>query len=212
MNNKDYDDTYKEALKTNDPRGYTIKKWGDPKPYFQQFIEPILLGKSNLNTVEIGAGMGRYTELVKPYAKMIYAIESSLLCLPVLSQTKITAVHTSEVDTIPNGIDLVYTFSTMLHFTLYEIWFYLNKLCPKVSPDGWFVLHYSSFDSNGGADYFIKTAPKEFGETGRYCFHNSKELIKLFQHFFFDIILDSEPTKPIIPGHRVLTMRRRNKI
>ena len=211
----DYSGTYWKALESQDPIKFIDDKWGSPFPYYNEFILPLIKNKTRLNIVEIGSGFGRYSGLVIPYCSTFYAIDSSDICCAFLGthfDTNIVkCLSMNELDTIPNNIDLIFSFSTMLHFNLYEIWWYINKLANKIKDDEHFVIHYSSFESSDGVDFFINGCCKNcdnFGDTGLYRFHHSSQIKLIAEKYKLYIIDDKEPDNVIVPGHRVITLRK----
>lgn len=202
---QNYDNTYEKALKTNDPIEFIEKKWGSAEPYYNEFIAPVIGNLVNINVVEVGAGFGRYTKIAEHKTNIIYAIEPSVLCRDFLTKNfeKVKSLDTNELDQIPNNIDLVYSFSCMLHFNLYEIWFYMKNLSEKLKKGGNMILHYSSFES-GGLKIFKKQVGDNFGDNGRYCFHHSTQLLALANELKLKFMGDKTPKNQIVPGHRVI--------
>ena len=204
---QDYDDSYKLALQSKDPIDFIEKRWGSPMPYYKEFLSPLV--KKKMNVIEIGSGFGRYSKLILPYCRFLYAIEPSKLCRIFLTKnfTKIKALSPNELDNIKDEIDLIFSFSTFLHFNLYEIWFYLKALSPKLKKNGNMILHYMSFESNG-FKLFKKSKIKNFGEVGRYFFHSPSQIKKLAKDFHMISTNDKTPEIQLVPGHRVITLRK----
>ena len=204
---QNYDETYKKALRTNDPSAFINKRWGDPKPYFNEFIKPLI--KKNMNVVEIGSGFGRYTNLILPNCDILYGIEPSSVCRNFLSKNKkIKMLSPDALDKIPNNsIDLTFSFSTMLHFNLYEIWWYIKSCTNKLKNNGYLIIHYSSFES-GGIEIFTRRNIKKFGETDIYCFHHSSQIKELANTLKLKVICDKSPKQLLVKGHRIITLRK----
>ena len=195
-----YDDTYRLALLTSDPMSFIEKRWGDSKPYYQQFIAPLADRYTNLNTMEIGSGFGRYTKHIVPNTKLMYAIDPSLICRKFLSEQfkDIIVLHPDKINHIPNNsIDLAFSFSTMLHFNKDEMLFYLKHIGTKLKSGGHFVLHYMN-----------PTSSKSLLSSSRYVFYEETQLTDLSKPFGLSKIKSEIPQKAIIPGHTVMTLRK----
>jgi SAM-dependent methyltransferase len=209
MDRTNYDESFKLALQSPDPIAFIQGRWGDPKPYFNEFVMPYVSNRTNLNVVEIGSGLGRYTNLVAPYSNKIYAVEPSEICRSFLFKHfggKVNVLVPNTIDTIPNNIDIMFSFSTMLHFSLYEMWWYIKDIAAKLVVGGKMIIHYSSFESISGDDLFVQHTMKEFGDGGIYCFHESSQLRVLGKHAKMNVIVDKEPKAVIVPGHRVMVL------
>jgi len=205
----DYDGTYQQALNSADPLTWIENKWGKAEPYVRQFLKPYLC--QDMNILEIGAGLGRYTQWLLPYCSALFLVEPSQLCRQFLMKHFETARVlqpmdiTSQVE--PNSLHLVCSFSTMLHFNLYEIWWYFRIIDEKLSMGAKVIIHYASLEE-GGWEVFAKAKCFNFGDVGRYSFHHASQLRKLGQILGWDMVSDQGPRQSIVPGHRVITFER----
>jgi len=203
MGRKSYDDTYRHALASSNPFAYIEKTWGDPKPYFTRFLFPYISQKHVV--VEIGAGFGRYTSLVVPLCQKVYAVEVSEMCLKFLNErnvafplpVNVTPVRASELDKIEHGIGFAFSMSTMLHFSLGEIYWYMKELAPRFFSGAKFVIHYMDLES--GLEMFRKRHGTF--DVGTYCFHSPESLRLIGQAAGLALDSIEIPEEPIIAGH-----------
>jgi len=205
----DYDNTYKKALATKDPIAFINNRWGDPKPYFDQFVKPYI--KDGYTSIEIGSGFGRYTQLLQRHSKLIYAIDASDVCRSFLKKvfnTEIKVLPPGQVGAIPDqSLDIGITFSTMLHFNQYEIGWYMKRLEKKMHSGAKFVLHYA--DLNAASGSLKSNVSNRFGDVGRYNFYVPAMIKAISSEFGFRTLTVEEPKKPIVRGHMVAILSRR---
>lgn len=204
--NTNYDKSYEQALKTGNPIEHIDKTWGDPKPYYNEFIVPYLGGATKI--VEIGAGLGRYTKLKPDYVQKYYTIEASELCKDFLAKNfNVISLDANELEKVESGIDAIFSFSTMLHFNLFEIWYYIKHLAPKLRAGGHFIVHYTAFES-GGHDYFFNEPVNKFGDIGRYIFNSPEHLKIIGNNVRLKCVVDKKPENCLVPVHRVMVFQK----
>jgi len=197
----DYDNTYKEALASDNPIYFIEKRWGDSTPYYIQFVEPYVLNRFDMDIMEIGAGFGRYTRHVLSVAKNIYAVDISDISRAFIAKvftSKVLPMHPNHIHSIPDdSIDLVFSFSTMLHFNRDDMIWYLDRVPSKMKIGSHFILHY--MDAATG---------KCMLDNKRYEFYNENELVDMYKTYGLTAIKAETPHKTIIAGHRVIVFRR----
>jgi hypothetical protein len=140
---------------------------------------------------------------MKPYCGKIYAIEASAICIRYLGGLgeKIIPIRCGDISRINDASDLIFSFSTMLHFNIYEIKWYMDNIMNKLKSGGVFVLHY--FSLCDGAEMFKKQKIASFGDVGRYFPYMPDDIDELMSMYNLKTLNNATPEKPIVPGHRV---------
>jgi SAM-dependent methyltransferase len=195
---KNYDESYKKALTHKNPGEHIRQQWGDPRPYYNKFVKPFIAGK---DVLEIGAGLGRYTELATQDARSVSAIEVSEYAIAYLKQTYPGLTVYRMQDDILNKFDLIFSFSTFLHFNQYEMIWYMKKMYSMLQDSGRIVIHV--MDMKAGEKTFTDNQTS-FKEVGRYWFYTEDCIRTMLSKCKYSKIGYFPIAQPIVPGHAIM--------
>jgi SAM-dependent methyltransferase len=133
-----------------------------------QAIEWFTPIRADMKIAVIGCGFGRETLKLAPLVQRVYGIDVSETILDkavaFLSERNITnftpVLAESFVQTIPSGLDLVFSIVVMQHLTRDLVRTYFIELGRKLVPRGGLVIQ---FLDEAGVDYRATDAPERFG-------------------------------------------------
>jgi hypothetical protein len=207
---KDYNQTFQLALQQKDPIQFLNQRWGDPHNYYNEFLsEQDLWNKSIL---EIGSGLGRYTNILCEKSKLIlHIIEPSMICRNFLSIKllgKVDCYNNIEFLIKSNiKIDFVVSFSTFCHFNFYECCWYIKQLSNIIVPNGKVLIQYSSLKDTKQEDFNIVEVD-EFDRNFRHQYLFPEMWYSISNRYGFKILYDRKPSNPIVFCDRFILLEK----
>jgi ubiquinone/menaquinone biosynthesis C-methylase UbiE len=122
--------------------------------------------------LEIGPGGGRFTEILLPKCRRLFAVETSKTMLELLAErfsgsSKITYLLTDGKtlgQEIPDGsVNAVFSYDVFVHLQHWDIFLYLTEIKRLLAPGGRAIIHHANTFSALGWDKFLKDMEPSIG-------------------------------------------------
>ena len=183
------------------------EEWTVSTQWKKALIDDVLLRyiKPGTTVLEIGPGAGRWTEILQPLARELFAVDVSAKALG-LCQKKLSAAtnvnyfltHNSSLAFIPDkAIDAVWSFDVFVHINPHDTDGYLAEFARVLAPGAVGVIHHPKDGAlHGGwrsgmtgqlfADLLEKhgltllTQIDSWGENGRFTLSRYRDCISVF--------------------------------
>ncbi len=146
-----------ERWETEWKEGYA---WG-PKEFvrrrFEGFVAPLLPAGRRPRVLEIGCGMGRFTEILLEVAEHVHGVDVAEHCVKTCNERfaeRFTATLTDGTS-LPDGpFDLVVSYDSLVHAEFNVLAAYLERIQELLVPRGYTAIHHANrpdFETSRGA-------------------------------------------------------------
>ena len=146
--------------------------WGGPKAQWQWCVYPRIRQHLPTTTVlEIGPGMGRWTQFLRMFCEKLIAVELSPRCLEVCRERfgdQGMEYHLGDGRTLgpisDGSVDFAFSFESLIHTESDDLASYLRELVRVLRPGGVCFLHHSNLGSYKRYYKWVRRFPKPLRE------------------------------------------------
>lgn len=141
--------------------------WGGTALLWHGSLLPRLHAFLPAHTVlEIGPGHGRWTQYLKDLCDELVLVDVAESCIEACRERFADAAHISyhvndgrSLAMVPDGVDLAFTFDSLVHAERDALEGYLEHLAAKLAPDGVGFIHHSNMGAYRRAAALARRVP-----------------------------------------------------